>query len=282
MSRIEQIGDATLYLGGCLEILPTLGKVDAVVTSPPYDGLRTYGGCVWDQGVWMQVIYRLHRVIRCGGVVVWIVGDATINGSESGTSFRQALHAKEIGFNLHDTMIYQKEAPPKNHDRYEQHFEYMFIWSKGAPATFNGLRLPSKNPGKKRAGGLRQGGSDDLTPHHNRGRVAESKLRGNVWDVIPDRGSVLPGYVSEHPAIFPENLARDHVHSWSMAGHTILDPFMGSGTTGVACAKLGRKFIGIEIEPKYFDIACERIRKAYDQPDMFIERPKPPVQEKML
>lgn len=277
MSRIETIAEGvTLHLGDCREILPTLGKVDAVVTSPPYDNLRQYGERFeWGYKVWEPAIERIYRVLVDGGVCVWIVGDATEGGTESGNSFRQAIHATEIGFSLHDTMIYHKEGPPKTHNRYEQHFEYMFIFSKGAPRVFNGIYEASLNPGKKRAGRIRL--TDELSPHNTQGVVSTRKLRGNVWFVVQQQG--VSSYINEHPAIFPETLATDHIQSWSNASDLILDPFMGSGTTGVAAVKLGRKFIGIEIEPKYFDIACRRIEEATRQPDMFIEAPTQPVQQ---
>ena len=118
-----------LRQGDCLELLKDIpdGSVDLTVTSPPYDNLRTYNGNndQWSADVWQKVIAELYRVTKDGGVVVWVVGDATIKGSETGTSFRQALYFKEIGFNLHDTMIYQKNNPmPYKHNRYLPCFEY--------------------------------------------------------------------------------------------------------------------------------------------------------------
>ena len=132
-----------IYNGDCLEVMDTLIKdgvtVDSTVTSPPYDNLRTYEGSLkWDEFVWRAVIDRLYEITKDGGVVVWVVGDATINGSETGTSFKQALYFKEVGFNLHDTMIYLKDqlAFPDS-TRYYQAFEYMFVFSKGKIKTFN-------------------------------------------------------------------------------------------------------------------------------------------------
>ena len=102
--------DIKFIHGDCLEIMPTLAdkSVDLTVTSPPYDNLRTYNGN--SQFDFEGIAKELFRVTKDGGVVVWVVGDANINGSETGTSFRQALYFKEIGFNLHDTMIYQKDT----------------------------------------------------------------------------------------------------------------------------------------------------------------------------
>lgn len=282
MGRIEHLAEgATLYLGDCRDVLPMISAVDVAMTSPPYDNLRSYNGVAWGEGVWRSVISDLYRSMKPGGVVVWVVADATVDGSETGTSFRQALHAMECGFRLHDTMIYHKEGPPLSHNRYEQKFEFMFVFSKGAPATFNGITEPSLFPGKKRCGGMRQDG-DDLTYRNASGTVGKTKLKGNVWTFAVNPTGVADPLVRQHPAVFPEVLARDHIMSWSNPGETILDPFMGSGTTGVAAVKLRRKFIGIDSEPKYFDISCRRIADALARPDMFIEQPKPAKQESML
>jgi len=264
--RIETIGNATLHLGDCLEVMAGLpdASVDLTVTSPPYDNLRTYNGTLndWTPEKWQAIIRELFRVTKQGGVVVWVVGDATINGSETGTSFRQALYAMECGFRLHDTMIYHREGPPLTHNRYEQKFEFMFVWSKGRPSVFNGIRLPALAAGQKRSGTMRQDG-DSLGNRSAKGVVADTKLRGNVWTyAVGNNGSTLDKIAHKHPAIFPEALARDHILSWSNPGDTVLDPFLGSGTTGKMAILEGRSFVGIEREPKYFDIACRRIEDA--------------------
>lgn len=252
-----------LYLGDCLEIMPTLppASVDLTVTSPPYDNLRTYNGSLndWNAAKWQAIIAELYRVTKPGGVVVWVVADATIEGSETGTSFRQALYAMECGFRLHDTMIYHKEGPPLSHNRYEQKFEFMFVWSKGKPTTFNGLREPAIYAGKKRTGGMRQDG-DALSYRNTGGAVAETKLRGNVWTIACQNGGTTDKEANQHPAIFPEVLASDHIMSWSNLGDTVLDPFTGSGTTGKIALLHGRRFIGIEREPQYFEIARKRVQ----------------------
>jgi len=127
-----------VYNENCLDTMSRMPDefIDLTVTSPPYDNLRTYNGYSFD---FESIAKELYRVTKEGGVVVWIVGDATINGSESGTSFRQALYFKEIGFNLHDTMIYNKNARFPENVRYYQEFEYMFVFSKGKPKAFNAL-----------------------------------------------------------------------------------------------------------------------------------------------
>ena len=275
--RKEQIGDCTLFLGDCLEILPTLGKVDAVVTSPPYDNLRDYGESF--KGVdLMAVITAISKTLNAGGVCVWNVADATVNGSETGSSFRQALHAMSCGLRLHDTMHYIKDNVNFPEDvRYFSGHEYMFVFSNGAPNTFNPINdRPNKWAGTAMHGTDRQ---PDGSLKQISGAGKEIKpygMRFNWWHLTNNSNK------TGHPAPMPYSMADGHIRSWTNAGDIVVDPFMGSGTTGAASAKLGRKFIGIEIEPKYFDIACKRISDAYKQGDMFVERPKPPKQEKMI
>lgn len=264
-TEMQTIRDCTLYRGDCLEVLPTLGKVDATVTSPPYDNLRLYGGHTWD---FKRVAGELHKATKDGGVVTWIVNDETKNGCETGTSFSQALYFKEIGFRIHDTMIWNKGGcrfPETN--RYYPTFEYMFIFSKGKPSTTNLIAdRVNIHSGSKVARATSIRTHDGRLIENSAFRIAKGRttkplgVRYNVWTVPVASNTDDP---TGHPAVFPESLASDHVASWSMSGETILDPFMGSGTTGVACVKLDRKFIGIEIEHKYFDIACKRIEKAY-------------------
>ena len=251
-----------LFHGDCLEVMAQLpdASVDLTVTSPPYDNLRTYNGFTFD---FEGIARELYRVTKPGGVVVWVVGDATVKGSETGTSFRQALYFKDMcGFNLHDTMIYHREGPPLTHNRYEQKFEFMFVLSKGRPATFNGLRKPSVAAGNRRTGTMRQD-SDALGHRSAKGFVAETSLRGNVWQFgVGHNKSSKDRIAHQHPAIFPEQLAADHIASWSNPGDTVLDPFMGSGTTGKMAILEGRRFIGIDISAEYVELARERIAAA--------------------
>ena len=248
-----------LMHGDCLEVMAGLpdGSVDLTVTSPPYDNLRTYNGFTFD---FEGIARELYRVTKPGGVVVWVVGDATVKGSETGTSFRQALYFKDVcGFNLHDTMIFHKEAVPLTHNRYEQKFEFMFVLSKGRPATFNGIRSASRTAGAKRSSTMRQDG-DSLSSRSASGVARETKLIGNVWKYhVGNNGSATDKLAHKHPAIFPEQLAADHIASWSNPGDVVLDPFLGSGTTGKMAVLAGRDFIGIEISDEYLAIASERI-----------------------
>jgi len=249
-----------LYHGDCMEIMPTFeaDSVDLTVTSPPYDNLRTYGKD-FDAGAfdWHAIIKALYRVTKPGGVVVWVVADATIKGSETGTSFRQALWAMECGFNLHDTMIYQKPAlafPDKN--RYYSGFEYMFVFSKGKPKTFNQIcDRRNKTVGRHVHGTERRPNGETVYGRSGEGNlIPEFGARFNVWMI-----SNAVRTETRHPAYFPDALARDHIRSWSNPGDTVLDLMMGSGTTGREAFKAGRSFIGIEIDADYFEIAKARI-----------------------
>jgi len=252
-----------LILGECLEKMKGIpdGSVDLTVTSPPYDNLRVYNGTLndWTETQWKGVISQLFRITKQGGVVVWVVGDATLKGSETGTSFRQALWAIECGFNLHDTMIYQTNKPPQNHNRYEQCFEYMFVWSKGKPSVSEIAREPSMYAGAKRTATMRQDG-DDLSSRSAKGSVKEDKPQSNIW-YLPRGGGSHTELSVLHPATFPIELPTKHILSWSKQGDTIFEPFMGSGTTGVACVNTNRHFIGIERDETYFAIAEKRIRE---------------------
>jgi site-specific DNA-methyltransferase (adenine-specific) len=246
-----------LRLGDCLDVMKTIpsASVDLTVTSPPYDNLRTYNGFTFD---FEGIAQELYRVTKDGGVVVWIVGDATIKGSESGTSFKQALYFMQCGFNLHDTMIWNKpnfSNPSKT--RYHQIFEYMFIFSKGKNKTFNPIK-DKKNKyltcvGKNT---MRLANGELVEVKKNVGN--EFGMRTNVWN-MNTVGQEMMCKRPPHPAMFPEKLAHDHIISWSNEGDTVLDCFMGSGTTGKMAKQLNRNFIGIEISQEYLDIAKERI-----------------------
>lgn len=233
------------------------GSIDLTVTSPPYDNLRTYEGSLqWNESIWKQVLEGLYRVTKEGGVVVWVVGDATIKGSETGTSFKQALYAMECGFNLHDTMIYQTNKPPQTHRRYEQCWEYMFVFSNGTPKTWNPIMVKTENFGQKRTATMRQD-SDKLSDRSAKGSVKEFKQKSNIW-YLP-RGARKDSSKVKHPATYPDSLAHDHIVSWSNEGDTVFDPFLGSGTTGLAAKNLSRNFIGVEKVEEYYEIAQDRI-----------------------
>ena len=244
-----------------MRLLPD-NYIDLTVTSPPYDDLRNYKGCEWNFEIFKDVARELYRVTKDGGVVVWVVGDKTHKGSESGTSFRQALYFKEIGFNLHDTMIYAKNNPvPLNHNRYEQQFEYMFIFSKGKPNTFNGLRENCKYAGLKRNEKNRQY-RKDASGDFKTGKITptkDTKLKYNIWFYQVGSGQSSTDKIAfKHPAIFPEKLAQDHILSWSNEGDIVMDIFAGSGTVRKMCRLNNRQYIGFEIAEEYVKIDNER------------------------
>jgi len=232
-------------------------SVDLTVTSPPYDNLRTYNGNndQWGESAWKSVIEKLYTVTKEGGVVVWVVGDATIKGSETGTSFKQALWAMECGFNLHDTMIYEKNVCPfPDKNRYYQGFEYMFIFSKGKISAFNPIKdRKNKSVGRIVSGTQREKDGTTSPKACLGNKIKQFGVRFNYWLVSDGNRNGL------HPAQFPEKLAHDHIISWSNEGDTVLDCFMGSGTTGKMAKELERNFIGIELDETYFNIAKERI-----------------------
>jgi len=243
----------------CLSAMAKMddGCIDLTVTSPPYDNLRTYKDSLeWGEHIWKPILEQLYRVTKEGGVVVWVVGDATIKGSETGTSLRQALYAMDCGFRLHDTMIYQTNKPPQTHNRYEQCWEYMFVLSRGKPSTWNPVMVKTENFGQKRTSTMRQD-SEELGSRSAKGSVKEFKQKSNIW-YLP-RGARKDASKVKHPATFPDVLANDHIISWSNEGDTVFDPFMGSGTTGKMAKLNNRNFIGIEKVEEYFKIAQERI-----------------------
>lgn len=248
-----------IYNENCLNTMAKMPDnfVDLVVTSPPYDNLRKYNGFSFE---FEKVAKELYRVVKNGGIIVWIVGDATIKGNETGTSFKQALYFKEIEFNLYDTMIYEKiNNSPLNHPRYEQKFEYMFIFSKGKPNTINFIKEKCKYAGKIQTGTIRNNGGDLLSLKHGAGNpIHEEKIKGNIWGYTVGGKKDIK---SSHPAMFPEELAKDHIISWSKENDIVYDPFMGSGTTGKMAKLLNRNFIGSEISQEYCKIAEERILK---------------------
>ena len=248
------------YNENCLDTMAKMPDnfIDLTVTSPPYDNLRTYNGYSFD---FEAVAKELFRATKQGGVVVWVVGDATIKGSETGTSFRQALYFKEIGFNLHDTMIWEKDTQPC-HDprnrRYKQYFEYMFILTKGKPTTYNEIQDHKTKNGGKIIGGSKRNVDGSMRAMGDNRRIVivkEYMARKNIWKINTQKKS-------GHPAIFPEQLANDHIISWSNEGDLVYDPFMGSGTTAKMSILNKRNWLGSEISEEYCKIIEKRIEEA--------------------
>ena len=249
-----------IYNENCLETMNKMPNdfVDLVITSPPYDNLRDYKGYSFD---FETIAKELYRVIKNGGVVVWVVGDATIDSDETGTSFKQALYFKEIGFKLFDTMIYQKTGTPfPQKNKYNQIFEYMFVFSKGTPKTFNPIMKPNIQAGSTRKSRKFRSKNGELQSGMVDKPINEMGIKNNIW--IYKNGmykSTSDKIAFKHPAIFPEQLAYDHIISWSNENDIVYDPFTGSGTTCKMAYYSKRNYIGSEISKEYSEIAEKRL-----------------------
>jgi len=248
--------------GNCVDLMRGFeeNSIDLTITSPPYDNLRSYKGFVFP---FEQIADELFRITKKGGVVVWVVGDATINRSETGTSFNQALYFKEIGFNLHDTMIFQKTNPiPQIYrKRYNNIFEYMFIFSKGEVKTHNPIKVDCIHGGLVLNGTTYKNYSKGEQKRKKLAKpVKKQKIKGNIWSYVVGK-KLEDQEAKTHPAPFPCELVRDHIISWSNEGDIVFDPMCGSGTTCVSSLQLGRKYIGIDISKEYCELSKKRILK---------------------
>ena len=238
--------------------------IDLTVTSPPYDNLRTYNGFSFD---FENVAKELYRITKDGGVVVWVVGDATIKGSETGTSFKQALFFMKCGFNLHDTMIYAKNNYiPLTHNRYEQQFEYMFVFSKNKPKVFNPLKILCKTAGMKNNHKSEKHYEDthSMRKRNENVFVNEYKYKPNIWFYNTGTKDRV-----KHNAPFPQELAEDHILTWSNPGDIVFDPFLGSGTTAKMALLTGRNYLGVDISEEYCEMARKRVEQAQMQQCLF-------------
>lgn len=239
------------YNENCLDTMAKMPDnfVDLTVTSPPYDNLRNYNGYLFD---FESIAKELYRVTKQGGVVVWNVNDSTKDGSESCTSYRQVLFFKGLGFNV-ETMIWEKTGSGclGSNLFYGQNFEFMFVLTKGKPKTTN---LICDRENKVKSGTVKVNSSLDQSGKGTT-RVVERKpfgKRNNIWRFDTQKGS-------DHPAPFPEQLANDHIISWSNEGALVYDPFMGSGTTAKMSILNNRNWIGSEISGEYCKIIESRI-----------------------
>ena len=250
-----------IYNGNCVDIMKNMddNSIDLTVTSPPYADMRKYTGeGTWNYNVFKMVAEELYRITKNGGVVVWNVNDKTEKGSETGDSFRQALYFMECGFNLNDTMIWQKSnsMPQVSQPRYNQCFEYMFVFSKGKPKTFNPIMIPCKCAGQSYDSTCKNmGGENGRTEKHF--KINKEKVDNNIWEFAVAQNR------TEHPAVFPIELPIRHIKSWTSENDIVFDPFIGSGTTAIAAKTLNRNFIGIDISEKYCKIAEEQLKKIY-------------------
>jgi DNA modification methylase len=258
--------------GNCVEVMKSFDEnsIDLTLTSPPYDNLRTYKGFTFP---FNEIAIELYRITKIGGIVVWVVNDATINGSETGTSFTQALKFIEAGFNLHDTMIFQKTNPiPQIYrKRYNGVFEYMFVFSKGTVKTHNPIKIDCLHAGLELNGTTYKNYSKGEQKREKMALPVKSqKIKGNIWEYVVGK-KAEDQEAKGHPAPFPCALARDHINSWTNEGDVVFDPMNGSGTTCISALKLGRNYIGIDISDEYCEIARNRIQKHLDQPDLLIK-----------
>lgn len=253
----------------CVEFMKELpdNSIDLTMTSPPYDNLRNYNGFMFDC---KKIIAELYRITAQGGVVVWVVGDAIKKGNKTLTSFKQAFMFQEAGFNMHDVMIYKKKNTPfMRSNAYTNCFEFMFVASKGSPKTFNPLKEPTKRNGfemlvaNKKADGIN---------HKVLKELKKEKTKNNIWEyAVGLGGSTNDKIAFQHPAIFPEKLAQDHILSWTNENDIVFDPFMGSGTTAKMAKINGRHYIGCDISEDYVKIAKQRVNFTNQKTSLFPE-----------
>lgn len=250
-----------LYNINCLDYLTTVANnsIAFVLTSPPYDNIRHYEGYSFP---FEAIATELTRTLAPGGVIAWNVADGTVNGSETGTSMRQALYFMSLGLRLHDTMIYLKKNPipaSASNKRYHQAWEYIFILSKETPKTFNPITTKAKYSHVKNRGRFR--GADNNTAYTELKRNEYTKVR-NVFEYSIGGGHTTTDKVAyKHPALMPEQLAHDMVYTWTNPGDEVFDPFSGAGTTAKICCLLHRKFIGTEISTDYCEITKTRLEQ---------------------
>lgn len=261
----------TLYNEDCLLTMSRMESesIDLTLTSPPYDDLRTYNKHISGNKTefngysfpFEQIAKELFRITKKGGVLVWVVGDATNKGSETGTSFRQALFLKDCGFDLYDTMIYQKTGTPfPQKTRYNQTFEYMFVFSKGKPNQFNPIMKKNATAGAVRHSRKFRNTDGEMVAAFNGKPINEYGIENNIWLIKNGMNKSTKDEVAfKHPAIFPEELALKHIITWTKENDLVYDPFMGSGTTAKLAIQLGRNWIGSELDEGYSKICLERI-----------------------
>jgi site-specific DNA-methyltransferase (adenine-specific) len=258
-----------IICGNCVDLMKLMPSsiIDLVVTSPPYDNLRDYQGYIFQ---FEEIAKELYRIIKKGGIVVWVVGDKIKNGDRTLTSFRHALYFQEIGFNVHDIMIYRKKNTPfMRSNAYTNCYEFMFVLAKGSPNTFNPLKTKTIRNGKEK---LVANKKTDGINNKVWGELKTEKTLTNIWEyAVGLGGSTNDRIAFKHTAIFPEKLAEDHILSWSNKDDLVLDPMCGSGTTCKMAKVNGRKYIGMDISENYCMISNERLEMADKQMKMNLE-----------
>lgn len=271
MSLIYSSNDINVYNQDCLEYLKQQpnDSIKFTLTSPPYDDIRDYKGYSFP---FEEIAQELWRTTKSGGVIAWNVADATVKGSETGTSMRQALFFMDCGLRLHDTMIYEKQNPmpaSKSSKRYHQAWEYIFCFSKGTPETFNPFMVPAKYGHVK--ANMKHRGKDGSLEYTKTQRNSHTKVRNIFTYTVGGGHSTSDKEAHGHPALMPEKLAEDQILTWTNPGDTVFDPFSGAGTSGKMAVKNRRKYIGTELSKDYCDLAKLRIDKFLNSPTAVIE-----------
>lgn len=247
-----------IYCGDCVEIMKTMPEnvIDLTVTSPPYDELRDYNGYHFN---FEAIAESIFRVTKKGGIAVWVVGDKIKNGNRSLTSFKQALFFQSVGFNVHDVMIYEKRNTPfMRSNAYTNCFEFMFVFSKGSPNTFNPLKTKTARQGYEM---MPFNKGPDAVNRKTLGELKPEKTKTNIWQYATGLGGTTSDRIAfKHPAVFPEKLAEDHILSWTNEGDIVFDPMCGSGTTCKMASKNKRLYIGCDISREYVDLTEKRLK----------------------
>ncbi len=240
------------------------GVVNLVVTSPPYDNLRNYNSYKFD---FQGIVEQLYRIIHNNGIIVWVVGDKINNGNKSLTSFRQAIYFQDIGFKVHDIMIYKKKNTPfMRRNAYTNCYELMIVLSKKGPKVFNPLQTRTVRNGVEKSV-FNKG--PDAKNIKRKVVLKKKKTKINIWTyAVGYGGSTRDKIAFQHPAIFPENLARDHILSWTNENDLVFDPMCGSGTTCKMAKLLNRKYIGCDISEDYCTLAKARIKNTVIQKEL--------------
>jgi site-specific DNA-methyltransferase (adenine-specific) len=265
--------DVNIYNNNCLDYLKSLpdNSIKFTLTSPPYDDIRDYNGYSFP---FEDIANELWRTTKVGGVIAWNVADATVKGSETGTSMRQALYFMSLGFRLHDTMIYAKKNPMPagvSSKRYHQAWEYIFILSKDAPETFNPIMVKAKF-GHLEAN-MKHRGKDGEIKYTKTKRNEFTKVR-NIFEYSIGGGHSTKDKVAfGHPALMPEQLAHDMITTWTNESDEVFDPFTGAGTTAKMCLLANRRFHGTELSLEYCELIKTRIELTLN-PSVAIEKPK--------
>lgn len=253
-----------LYIGDCVDIIKKVAdeSVDMVVTSPSYDDLRAYKG---HYKIDLSTLGReIFRVLKDGGIYAMVIQDQTKDGGKSLTSFRTAIdHCDNIGFKLFETCIYKKLGAEGAwwSKRFRVDHEYIHIFLKGKrPQYFDKepIKIPSKHAGKSMTGCATR--KTDGTTHKSKNVVINpTKCPGTIWDVA--NGGDKNPLKRRHPAVFPDKIPYNLMQVFCPEGGLVLDPMCGSGTTLVQSKKLGRHFIGIDMEEEYVLLSRQRLQE---------------------